>query len=86
MMDIKQYSAELSGLANAHANYQLAFDEYRQKRKTLLDALDKNYNGVDPLQVEIKPKLAQNIIVDADKTQPYLASKIEQCISFLKKS
>lgn len=87
-MNINQCSEELRALTDAHANYQLVFDEYRQQRKRLLDVLDKNYNGVEPIQVILDPQLPQvaQAVDDADKTQPYLASKIGKCFNFLKNS
>lgn len=88
-MNIDECAAQLRILANANADYQLEFNEYRQQRKRLLDILDQNYNGVEPVQVSAPPQLPpieEVAIVDPDKTQPYFASKISKCMSFLKKS
>lgn len=86
MMNMSQCSAQLRALCEQHANYQITFENYRDQRKALLNSLDKHYNGVIAEQVDVLPEPVQQTEEQQDKTQPYLASKIGQCISFLKRN
>ncbi|MFT6986118.1 MAG: hypothetical protein ACJAT7_001939 [Psychromonas sp.] len=84
-MNITEYSKQLRELTMEHVNCQISLDAYRKQRKYLLDALDRNFNGVEAHQ--IKEEQAPAEVTDGrdqrDKTQPYLAAKIDKCMSFL---
>ncbi|MDA7746886.1 hypothetical protein N8878_06095 [Psychromonas sp.] len=90
-MTITECNKQLRVLTNAHESYQLSILEYRQKRKKILDLLDKNFNGTEAEIEQINEtdhqptQLEQTIAVDdTDKTQPYFSAKLGQCINFLK--
>ncbi|PKG38779.1 hypothetical protein [Psychromonas sp. Urea-02u-13] len=85
-MNITECSLKLRELTEHHANYQLNFEDYRIQRKVLLDSLDQQYNGVVAEQIDtlLEPIIENE--TQQDKTQPYLASKIGRCISFLKRN
>lgn len=88
-MNITQSSVQLRKLAEDHANYVISHEQYRLQRKAILDGLDKHYNGIDaPLETAQQVDTVNNVerIEDPDKTQPYFANKLGQCINFFKGS
>jgi len=82
-MNISQSSEQLRALIIKYENHNISIDEYHQQRKILLDALDKQFNGIESIQLEQPLVNSVEAQPPADKTQPYFASKIEQCMSFL---
>lgn len=85
-MKITECYLQLRKLTDNYTNCQLGFEECRVQRKVLLASLAQKYNGViaektETLLVPIIENEKQQ-----DKTQPYLASKIGLCISFLKRN
>lgn len=84
-MNIKEYSKQLRELTVARADYKISLETYRNQRKYLLDALDKNFNGIESNQIpdELSPVEVTDGRDQRDKTQPYLAAKIDKCMSFL---
>lgn len=92
-MNITEGNKQLRLLTDAHESYKISLLEYRQQRKQILDALDKNLNGIAAQQPELhafeQPQAAIPASVsvdnqDVDKTQPYFSAKLGQCFSFLK--
>lgn len=90
-MNIADSSVTLRKLAENNANYLISFEQYRNDRKLILDALDNDYNAVKPVQQEITVQeapegAASDITNEADKTQPYFANKLGKCMNFFKGS
>lgn len=87
-MNITECNKHLRILTDAHEAYRISMVDYRQQRKQLLDNLDKNLNGTDPMSpvVQEQPPLQTDASSsdDIDKTQPYFSAKLGKCISFLK--
>lgn len=46
MMSILDYSIRLRELSDDYANQRIMLDEYRSKRKEILDDIDKSINGL----------------------------------------
>ena len=96
MMNINECSKQLRELSKAHAHYTMSLDDYRRDRKVLLDALDHRVNGIAIKQTEAVPLAIPTPDADItqhlesheshDKTQPYFAKKIDECMSFIKGS
>jgi hypothetical protein len=99
MMNIIECSKQLQALTKAHAHYTISLEEYLQNRKALLDELDLNINGI-AIEPKASQQEAESVSVavlessieaagmeeQQDKTQPYFAGKLGQCMSFIKGS
>jgi hypothetical protein len=92
-MNITECSKQLQALAKAHAHYDMSLEDYLSERKVLLDALDLAINGIANKQVEsVMMPLAESLNSleqhtsheQQDKTQPYVAGKVDKCMSFFK--
>ncbi|TQV85876.1 hypothetical protein [Aliikangiella coralliicola] len=47
MMSILDFSRQLRELVEDYANERVAFEDYRAKRKEILDEIDLEKNGID---------------------------------------
>jgi len=99
MMNITECSKQLQVLTKAHAHYTMSLEDYLRDRKRLLDELDLNINGIAIKQIVSKQDVepvaepilestmgVNDIDEQQDKTQPYFAGKLDQCMSFIKGS
>ncbi len=52
-MNISNFSIQLRELSDDYASQRIIFDDYRAKRKKILDEIDININGPDRLTKDI---------------------------------